>query len=216
MAEDGAQARLIRPKPPAELVGIDGALDGSTFVPAPELEAWLRESFINDGAALQNEDHVHLQFAHIGCVWTNFANGRGGRSIIGQAEYGPMIGGMGKWQRERARQQIASWFGDVPDFVVTIYAPYVEECSDAQFCALVEHELYHCGQDRDVYGAPKFRKSTGLPAFTLRAHDVEEFAGVVRRYGGDAAGVRALIDAVNEGPTIADADLRICCGTCSA
>nr|WP_271894430.1 putative metallopeptidase [Phyllobacterium sp. IY22] len=47
----------------------------------------------------------------------------------------------------------------------------------------MEHELYHAGQDRDSFGAPKFRKSTGLPVFILRGHDIEEFIGVVRRYG---------------------------------
>jgi len=53
--------------------------------------------------------------------------------------------------------------------------------------------------ERDAFGAPKFKKSTGLPSFTLRGHDVEEFVGVVRRYGAAAAGVQAMIDAAAEG-----------------
>ncbi|WP_267902481.1 putative metallopeptidase [Sinorhizobium meliloti] len=41
------------------------------------------------------------------------------------------------------------------------------------------------------------------PVFTVRGHDVEEFVGVVRRYGADAAGVRAIVDAANRPPEIA-------------
>jgi hypothetical protein len=40
---------------------------------------------------------------------------------------------------------------------------------DATFCALVEHELSHCGQERDEFGMPRFKKSTGLPAFSALA-----------------------------------------------
>jgi putative metallopeptidase len=74
--------------------------------------------------------------------------------------------------------------------------------------------LSHCGVERDMYGAPKFKKSTGLPAFALRGHDVEEFIGVVRRYGAAAAGVQAMIEAAAEGPTIAAADI-FACGNCA-
>ena len=87
-------------------------------------------------------------------------------------------------------------------------------CSDAQWCALVEHELSHCGVERDAFGAPKFKKSTGLPSFTLVGHDVEEFVGVVRRYGAAAAGVQAMIDAANATPTVAAAAIDAACGNC--
>jgi putative metallopeptidase len=69
--------------------------------------------------------------------------------------------------------------------------------------------------ERDAFGAPKFRKSTGMPAFTLRCHDVEEFVSVVRRYGAAAAGVQAMIDAAAAGPTIAQADIDFACGNCT-
>ena len=79
--------------------------------------------------------------------------------------------------------------------------------------ALAEHEMYHCGQERDEFGAPKFRKS-GLPAFAMRGHDVEQFVGVVRRYGAGAAGVMAMVDAANRPPEIADIRIAQACGTC--
>ena len=80
---------------------------------------------------------------------------------------------------------------------------------------MCEHELSHCGVERDAFGAPKFRKATGLPAFTLRGHDVEEFVGVVRRYGAAAAGVQAMIDAAADGPTVAQANIDFACGNCT-
>ena len=109
--------------------------------------------------------------------------------------------------------QLIGWFGTVPDFVLTFDASYCAECSDAEFMALVEHELYHCGQERDIYGLPKFTRF-GTPKFTMRGHDVEEFVGVVRRYGADAAGVSAMVEAANAGPEIARVDIARACGTC--
>jgi Putative phage metallopeptidase len=54
-----------------------------------------------------------------------------------------------------------------------------------------------------------------MPAFTLVGHDVEEFIGVVRRYGAAAAGVQAMIDAAADGPTVAQADVDFACGNCA-
>jgi len=199
---------LTRPYPPADMIEDTGI----RFEPAPDLLEWARSSFINDDADLLNEDHAHLRVAAIGMLWTNVPNGRNGRRIIGQCEMG--LPPAGKWSRARIELQLQQWFGDVPDFLLTFDAHYASVCSDAEFCALVEHELYHAGQERDAFGAPKFRKMTGLPAFTLRAHDVEEFVGVVRRYGADAAGVRAMVDAANQEPEIARVRIAHACGTC--
>ncbi|WP_246756552.1 hypothetical protein [Bradyrhizobium neotropicale] len=44
-----------------------------------------------------------------------------------------------------------------------------------------------------------------VPAFALIGDDVEEFVGVVRRYGADAAGVRAPVEAGSANPTVAAA-----------
>lgn len=214
MGEDGKAAAVMRPRPPQSLFSIESAADGITFMPAPELLAWLTATFIEEGAPLENEDHAHLRYARLACLWTTVPNGRAGRTIVGQAEFGQNIGGMGKWQRGRAEQQILEWFGVWPDFLLTFFAPYCDQCSDVEFCALVEHELFHCGQERDEFGMPRFRKSSGMPAFALRGHDVEEFIGVVRRYGADSTGVRALVSAAAEGPTVAAANIGAVCGTC--
>ena len=134
--------------------------------------------------------------------------------VIGTAEPGAPQSAMGKWGRAKATLQVTDWFGMVPDFIITIDASWWLQASDAKACALIEHELYHCAQDRDEYGAPKFNRQTGRPVFAMRGHDVEEFIGVVRRYGADAAGIRELIEAVEAGPEIAAASIAQCCGTC--
>ena len=198
--------------PPAAMLDPEN-FEAPTFVPASEPETWMRSTFIDDGAPLQNDDHFHLRFAHIGVLWTSVENGRRGRRVVGQAETGEPAA-MGKWARARAVLQVCEWFRAIPDFILTFDAAYASSCSDAQWCALVEHELSHCGVERDAFGAPKFKKSTGLPSFTLVGHDVEEFVGVVRRYGAAAAGVQAMIDAANATPTVAAAAIDAACGNC--
>jgi Putative phage metallopeptidase len=214
IAAAGEPGAVARPRPPASLLSIDGVVDGKSFVPALDLVEWISATFLEEGAPLENLEHAHLRMASIGALWTTTENVRNGQSIVGQAELGQHIGGMGKWNRAKAVQQAEEWFGCVPDFILTFYAPYADSASDATFCALVEHELSHCGQENDEFGIPRFKKSTGMPAFCMRPHDVEEFISVVRRYGSDAAGVRAMIDAAAEGPTIAAADIGFACGNC--
>lgn len=121
----------------------------------------------------------------------------------------------GKWSRARAVQQITDWFGSIPAFIITLDADYCQQCGDAEFMALVEHELYHAAQDVDAFGAPKFNRSTGEPVYVIRGHDVEQFVGVVRRYGADAGGVREMVDAANRPPEIAQARIEHACGTCN-
>lgn len=197
-----------RPFPPPE------ALDAvpSVFLPAPDLAAWARSTFIAETAQLANPDHAHLQQAEIGFLWTNEPNERRGRLILGMCQLLPPSGD--KWAAGRAVHQIETWFGDVPDFLITIYAPRAAEMDDPSFMALIEHELYHAAQDRDQYGGPKFDKQTGKPVFAMRGHDVEEFVGVVARYGADAAGVREMVSAANRGPSIAPAAIASACGNC--
>lgn len=66
-------SRLKRPTPPPAMIDLEN-FEGPTFVPAPELETWLRSTFIDEGAPLRNDDHFHLRFAHIGVLWTSIEN----------------------------------------------------------------------------------------------------------------------------------------------
>lgn len=103
----------------------------------------------------------------------------------------------------------------VPDFIITIDGNFWKEASNPERFALIEHELYHCAQARDEFGAPRFNQSSGKPIFEIIAHDVEEFVGVVQRYGAEATGIQDMVKAANKGPQIAKADIDGLCGTCS-
>jgi len=203
---------LSRPSPPDYVLS---AIGDPRFAPDQDFEGWIRSRFIDAGGELENPDHQHLQQANIGVLWTNVSNSRKGRQIVAQCELGQPRATQGKWAKARAETQINNWFGGVPDFILTFDAIYASMCSDDEFCALVEHELYHAAQDTDEYGAPKFRKETGLPVFAIRGHDIEEFVGVVRRYGAESAGVTQLIEAAKAGPEIAPVSIARACGTCA-
>jgi hypothetical protein len=58
------------------------SFDAPTFIPAPELETWLRSTFIEEGAPLQNDGHFHLRLAQIGVLWTSIENARNGRRVV--------------------------------------------------------------------------------------------------------------------------------------
>lgn len=203
----------LRPYPPASL--LDGIEE--KMLPAPEVEQWLRKTFLDDKSNLYNKEHDHLKEASIGVLWTNAPNSRQMRDIAGTAQLAKPPQSAGTWAKVAWAQQMREWFGIIPDFLVTLYAPYAADSDDAGFCALVEHEVYHCAQAIDQFGCPKFSKTTGRPVFAMRGHDVEEFVGIVRRYGaGAAAGsTAALIDASKRAPEISLANIAAACGTCA-
>ena len=197
--------RATRPQPPEMAI--------NSFEPAPEIEEWARAMFIDEDAPLMNPEHAHLRAARIGFVWTSVDNARHGKAVAGQCELMPPMA-MGKWQRERALWQVEQWFGHVPDFLITLHAPYCQYMADdAAFCALVEHEMLHAGHERDAFGQPKFRRD-GSPSYAIRGHDLEQFVSVVERYGARAAGVEEMVAAARRGPTIGAAQIDAACGTC--
>ncbi len=202
---------MNRPMPPADIFEIEA---GDQFIPALDIVEWARSTFISEGATIENPEHSHLQNANLGALWTNVENSKRGMRVIGMAEPGLPQGAMGKWSKARAERQVMDWFGMVPDFLITLDAHWWMQASDAEACALVEHELYHCAQQLDDFGAPRFNQQTGRPVFGMRGHDVEQFVGVVRRYGAGAAGVQAMVDAANAKPEIADVKIAQACGTC--
>jgi len=202
---------LTRPQPPLAL--LDDPLPG--YIADKSFWPWAVEHFVLSTSAAYNEDHAHLADAYVGFIWTTESNARRGRRILGQAE--EPVFRCGRWQKGRQEQQLTEWFGSIPDFLITLDANFCAECSDGEFMALVEHELYHCGQALDGYGYPKFSRDTGLPVYTLRGHDVEEFVGVVKRYGvGPADGKLAeLVAAAQLTPLLDSVTVAHCCGNCS-
>lgn len=202
----------MRPYPPEDLATFSEIEMSDRFVPAFDLRDWIADTFLSEESELFNADHAHLRDAMLGVLWTNCDNSRNMRSVIGQAELMPPTA-MGKWQKARAAQQVEEWFGDMPDFLLTFSAPAAHGMDDASFCALVEHELSHCAQALDLFGMPKFRKD-GSPVFCIKGHDVQEFVGVVRRYGIVNPEVAAFVEAANGTPLISQASIASACGTC--
>lgn len=206
---------LKRPQPPAHLLSFEDHDDLlRPCVPALDLEAWLRATFIDDGAPLFNEEHVHLQEAKLGVLWCAETLNRHMHQVVGQAEI-PMARG-NRWAKARHDQQLVEWFGFVPDFLLTFDAAYAASASDRAFCALVEHELLHCGHEKGPGGEPRF-KMDGTPKFGIRGHDVEEFVAIVRRYGVSAGAGRTsdFVAAAAQAPDVDDEPISRCCGTCS-
>ena len=137
---------ILRPRPPAELVALTGR---NLFEPAPELVDWIEAAYLSETGMLFTSEHGHLPGAKIACLWTNCENSRQQRRIVGQAEIPPGPPRGGKWARARVEFQLEQWFGDIPDFLLTFDALYANDIDDATFCALVDHELFHCAQDTD-------------------------------------------------------------------
>lgn len=190
--------------------------EGFLFAPAADVTKWVRQTFIDPKSELFNEDHQHLQSAEIDILWTNCYYSRKMRPVAGTAEIPKPHSALSRWAKARHEQQLRAWFRRMPDFLITLYAPYCAEIDDAGWCALIEHELYHCAQALDEFGFPKFTKE-GRPRWTMKGHDAEEFVGVVARYGVGAAagGTGRLVEAARQEPLIARAQIAAACGTCA-
>ena len=197
--------------PPAAIVALSELSDfGIRLTPAPEVWEWLSAEILSVTGSIHNEEHAHLIDADVRVMWASAAFTKKGRTVVGQAEQ--VAFRAGGWQKVRMEQQMRDWFGDVPAYIITLAADYCAQCSDADFCALVEHELYHIAQAKDQYGAPKFTQE-GLPKLEIRGHDVEEFVGVVRRYGA-SPDVQELVDAANSPAEVGKLNISRACGTC--
>jgi|GEM_PF-1281846 len=199
-----------RPYPLEELIRLDAK---PAFAAAPEIAEWVTSTILQRDAPLFNEEHQHLQTAKIGYFWTNIGYDKQMRRVIGLAELPKAQGN--KWAKARAEWYLEQTFGWMPDFLITLDANYAARADDASWCALVEHELYHCAQRINLWGEPA-TNFDGKPLYCMRGHDAEEFIGVVRRYGVGAStgGVRQLVEAARHKPLIARARIGSACGTC--
>lgn len=205
-------AELIesRPYPPVNFA-CENWLPYTPHIPATEIGEWVNQHILSENGRIHNPDHTHLLDADVAFMWASGAFEKKGRYVLGQCEQ--VMLRAGGWQKARMEQQMHEWFGRIPKFIITLAADYCEQCSDVEFCALVEHELYHISQATDEFGAPKFNKETGMPVLKLRGHDVEEFVGVVRRYGA-SKDVQEMVDAANRPAEVAHIDVARACGTC--
>lgn len=199
---------MKRPFPPQAIL--------ETFVPvftaAPEVAQWANETFIDETSILPNPDHEHLRGINVGFCWTNVENIKRQRLILGTAQLLPPTGD--KWSAGRAECQLLSMFGEMPEALIILYAPVAATMDDWQFMALVEHELYHIAGKVDRFGAPAFDRDTGKRALEMRGHDVEEFVGVVKRYGATSPDLQDMVRAVNKGAELSQTNIARACGVC--
>ncbi|MBR8136846.1 putative metallopeptidase [Burkholderia cenocepacia] len=209
----GVAVAATFPRPTVPEALFDESNMCSRIAPADGVAEWVNETLLRAGAPLHNPDHEHLIDADVAYLWAAVENVRQMRRVIGQCEEVTIRAG--GWQRARQEQQYLEWFGRVPAFLITLDARYARECNDLQWCALVEHELYHIGQRLDEFGAPAFTKD-GMPKLGIRGHDVEEFVGIVRRYGvaGGAGDMAKLVAAAQRSPEVGHVDIARACGTC--
>jgi hypothetical protein len=198
-----------RPFPPEVLFSESRLF--SPIMPADGVAEWVNDSLLNEGAPLYNEEHRHLLTADIAYLWAAVENTKHMRRVVGQCE--EVMIRAGGWQKARTEQQFYEWFGRVPKFLITLDANYVRECGDLEWCALIEHEIYHVGHRLDEFGQPAFTKD-GIPQLGIRGHDVEEFVGIVRRYGIGAGETAKLAAAAQRPAEIGQVSIAQACGTC--
>ncbi|MCU4333814.1 putative metallopeptidase [Acinetobacter pittii] len=201
----------VRPMPPEWIF----EMGTPNFVPAPEMWDWIGRVFLNPKSKLFNLDHLHLRsfrYPDIAVMWARSGFKKQGRQVIGTTE--KVMINAGGWKKERQEEQFIQWFEYVPEYLITLDASYSRIASDVNFCALVEHELYHIAHMKDKYGTPAFNRETGMPKLAIQGHDVEEFTGVVRRYGA-SEDVMRMVEAANKRPQLSRADVHYACGTCN-
>lgn len=176
------------------------------FAPELDLPEFFKKMFLDEWSEFYNEDHLHLLGANIGYLWTNVPNEKGMRMVAATAQI-PNIQSS-KWNKEIFDFQLKTWFGSFDlDFLITIDANYAKKIDDDSFCALVEHEHYHC--------ALKGFKRDGTPKFGMREHDVTEFIGITERYGpGVSANVPQLVEAALKRPKFSPGQITSVCGVC--
>ena len=204
------QAIPVRPYPPQEMF----ELDGPDFVPCPELWNWIKQTFLDPDSPLFNEDHKHLidyQYPKIAVMWAAGGFEQKGRMVIGQAE--KVMINVGGWKKRRQEVQYEQWFGTQPEYLITLDAYYGSQANDADFCALIEHELYHIGVERDEDGEVIYSDHTGLPKHYLAGHDVEVFFGEIRQHGVDSS-VQRLLEIAKNAPFASETNIAACCGNC--
>ncbi|HEX8177870.1 MAG TPA: putative metallopeptidase [Pyrinomonadaceae bacterium] len=205
-------AKIKRPFPPAKLLSPESPDD---FISCQELKSWSTNIFIVEGAQLHIPELAHLTQATIGFLLTNVRCVRQMRPVVGMTKLCRPNPTLDDWAKAQYWHQVRGWFPPdldqptykPPDFLITLYAPYAAECDNASFCALVVHELLHCG-------VRSYTKK-GKAIWGIQGHDVEEHVAVVKYFGvGAAAGrTKELVEVARQKPLFGQARINGTCGT---
>lgn len=86
------------------------------------------------------------------------------------------------------------------DFVILLRRSFWQnpQVTELQRTALLDHELHHAARKYDSNGDPT-EDERGRPVWRTRRHDIEEFAGVVQRYGMWTADLEHFYSALRRG-----------------
>lgn len=140
-----------RPYPPFNFINTEHWHPYTRLLPANEVNEWVNHQILSYAGNIHNRDHAHLIDADLCFMWASDSFTKKGRYVLGQAEQ--VMLRAGGWQKARMEQQMYEWFGRIPKYIITLAADYCSQCSDLEFCALVEHELYHVAQATDDFGS---------------------------------------------------------------
>ncbi|WPP68985.1 putative metallopeptidase [Acinetobacter pittii] len=207
----------IRPFPQPDFIDQAEEEEAIRLIPAPDLKKWVVANYLTISGPLYNPDHDHIaELLHdneefLACAWASSAYKSKQAMVLGQCE--KVMFNVGGWRKARQEQQMRDWFGFIPTYLITIDATFCDKANDGEFCALLEHELYHIGVERDDDGEMIFSSSTGLPKHYLAGHDVEEFIGVTKRWGASKS-VKRLVEVAKNPPFVSNLDISKCCGNC--
>lgn len=181
--------------------------------PCPEVRDWAIAMFVDPGGPLVNPDHEHLQDARIEFLWTNegFYEFDGTQRVLGTAQLGRASGKA--WAKVQRQEQLHRWFRGEPDFLIILDVINLSTARPEAICALVEHELMHCSFKKDEFGDPKLDKY-GEYQWSMRGHDIEQFIGVMARYGPTSETEEKFIQAAKDGPQFKGIELAGICGSC--
>lgn len=106
--------------------------------------------------------HAHLNGVRIDYVFIDKAPKVKGKEVAGRAR---KVSGLNAFLACKYEMPEAEDF-----FVIEIAVPFWERYTAEQRIALIDHELCHCEIDEDGN-------------LTMRGHDLEEFAEIVKRHG---------------------------------
>lgn len=156
----------------------------TSYRPAPEV-AELVNQIIEDVP-----DHKRLAEIDIECVFIDPPAKSKGKFLLGRAR---KISGLNAFLGRGSQADAA------PFAVIEIALRPWEAMTDEQRRALVDHEMCHLDVEYDEVGQPQIK---------MRGHDLEEFAGVVKRHGFWQSDVAEFSEVVAQQLTFAmeDAD----------
>lgn len=203
-----------RPMPPEHLRS-----PGLGFARAEEVEELIQREFLSRSGLFFDPEHAHLANARVGVLWASSKHTDKGSTKAGTMQLVRATAEPSTWSEAVQRLFLHQMFGaTLPHFKMTLSAPAVFCYDDREFFALVDHELLHGAVAKDVYGAPRFSETTGLPVWETRPHDHEGFAGTTERWGAAASGAASIVSAGAKPARFAwvpgrDLDVHKACGT---